>query len=78
MLTVNHAEIDINVISEGFYLKGDVVMQPVTQQNENGISSGDDGGICQVLEKEKEGRKRKRGGSMEQYYSPGVENDDSS
>ncbi len=66
------------MISEGFYLKGDVVTPPqpvITRQNENAINGSD--GICEVLEKE--GTKRKRGDSMEQYHhSPGVENEDSS
>ncbi len=74
MLTVNHAEIDLHVVPEGFYLKGDVVMQqPAAQQNEDVTGDGE---ICHVLEKEKEGNKRKRD-SMEQY-DPGCENVSSS
>ncbi len=46
------------------------MMQPATHKNEN-VTAGDEG-ICQVLEKEKEVNKRKRG-SIEQD-SPGAEN----
>ncbi len=58
------------MIPEGFYVKGDVVMQPATHKNEN-VAAGDEG-ICQVLEKEKKVNKRKRD-SIEQD-SPGAEN----
>ncbi len=70
ILTVNHAKIDTTLIPEGFYINGDVTPRPVANKNAN-VTNGDEG-ICQVLEKEKEVYKRKRG-SIEQE-SPGAEN----